>query len=63
VSDRLSKLQRSFESIGEKEPIAFSDLKQMNNVILTPHIAGWTHESNRKMADVLVGKIKALKLL
>jgi D-3-phosphoglycerate dehydrogenase len=53
----------NFESIGEKEPIAFSDLKQMNNVILTPHIAGWTHESNMKMADVLVGKIKALKLL
>lgn len=50
----------NFESIGEKEPIAFSDLKQMNNVILTPHIAGWTHESNRKMAEVLVQKISSL---
>jgi len=63
VLDVIEYESLNFESIGEKEPIAFSDLKQMNNVILTPHIAGWTHESNRKMADVLVGKIKALKLL
>jgi D-3-phosphoglycerate dehydrogenase len=63
VLDVIEYESLNFESIGEKEPIAFSDLKQMNNVILTPHIAGWTHESNMKMADVLVGKIKALKLL
>ncbi len=35
----------------------FKVLKTMPNVILTPHIAGWTHESNRKMAEYLVIKI------
>jgi D-3-phosphoglycerate dehydrogenase len=34
-------------------------LKEMPNVILTSHIAGWTHESNRKMAEYLVRKIVA----
>jgi len=28
------------------------------NVVLTPHIAGWTHESNAKMAHVLAEKIQ-----
>jgi D-3-phosphoglycerate dehydrogenase len=50
----------SFENIGEDEPEAFTKLKQMPNVILTPHIAGWTHESNKKMAEVLVEKIMQL---
>jgi D-3-phosphoglycerate dehydrogenase len=50
----------SFEKIGEDEPETFTKLKQMPNVILTPHIAGWTHESNKKMAEVLVGKILQL---
>ena len=34
------------------------DLLKLDNVILTPHIAGWTHESNQKMCDVLIDKIK-----
>ena len=29
-----------------------------DKVVLTPHIAGWTHESNEKMARVLFEKIK-----
>jgi D-3-phosphoglycerate dehydrogenase / 2-oxoglutarate reductase len=35
-------------------------LLSVTNVILSPHIAGWTHESNEKMATVLVEKIKTL---
>lgn len=36
----------------------FTFLTQSPNVVLTPHIAGWTHESYRKINEVLVQKIK-----
>lgn len=39
---------------------AFNSLKERSNVILTPHIAGWTFESHVKINVVLVSKIKAL---
>lgn len=38
-------------------PEAFSRLVNSDNVILTPHIAGWTVESKFKLADVLADKI------
>ena len=31
-----------------------------DNVILSPHIAGWTYESHEKIARVLVGKVREL---
>lgn len=36
-------------------------LASFNNVILTPHVAGWSHESNVRNNEVLVEKIKAIK--
>lgn len=36
----------------------FSYLAAADNVILTPHIAGWTHESYIKINEVLVEKIR-----
>lgn len=42
-----------------EEEIAFKKLTRMNNVILTPHIAGWTVESKVKIAQILLGKIKS----
>lgn len=33
-------------------------LQQSENVILTPHIAGWTHESYYKLSSVLADKIE-----
>jgi len=47
----------SFEKMEENSP-DFQYLIQQDNVILTPHIAGWTHQSNLKMAKILVDKIK-----
>jgi D-3-phosphoglycerate dehydrogenase len=38
---------------------AWEYLRHSDKVILTPHIAGWTVESNEKMARVLFEKIKA----
>ncbi len=36
----------------------YTHLFQQKNVILTPHIAGWTVESYRKINEVLVAKIR-----
>jgi D-3-phosphoglycerate dehydrogenase / 2-oxoglutarate reductase len=40
-------------------PDAFQYLIQAKNVMLSPHIAGWTFESHEKLAQVIVDKIKA----
>lgn len=45
----------NFSSATFPEPMQY--LIQSENVILSPHIAGWTHESNEKMARVLAEKI------
>ena len=51
----------SFEQLDiAKLPKAFHDLIASDKVMLSPHIAGWTQESNEKLASVLVGKITAL---
>lgn len=36
----------------------FQMLAEMPNVILTPHVAGWTYESYRKINEVLVAKLQ-----
>jgi D-3-phosphoglycerate dehydrogenase len=41
----------------ETMPEAFNYLAQSSKVILTPHIAGWTVESKRKLSSVLAQKI------
>ena len=38
-------------------PAAFDYLIKAHNVILTPHIAGWTYESHEKLAQIIVNKI------
>lgn len=50
----------SFEDVNI--PKEFKELIKNNNVILTPHIAGWTHESNHKMALTIARKIGELEL-
>lgn len=45
-------------SYTEEENLLFEQLALMNNVILTPHVAGWTHESYLKISEVLGEKIK-----
>ncbi|MEX0812371.1 MAG: NAD(P)-dependent oxidoreductase [Chitinophagales bacterium] len=39
-----------------------SDLKSLfsENTIFTPHIAGWTHESKRKISELIAARIKRL---
>lgn len=40
------------------EPLQY--LLQAENVLLSPHIAGWTYESHQKLAQVIVDKITRL---
>lgn len=48
----------SFESVEEKEvPEELKRLRASDKVILSPHIAGWTHESNYKMSQMMAEKI------
>ena len=42
-------------TIAEKKE--YDTLYSFDNVVLTPHIAGWTHEAKRRMAEVLCTKI------
>lgn len=48
----------SFENLDEQKlPPEFLYLIQSDKVILTPHIAGWTHESNIKISQFLATKM------
>jgi len=40
----------------------FEDLKQNGKVILTPHVAGWTFDSYRRISEVMAGKLKLAEL-
>lgn len=56
--DVLEYEKLSFETLFEGEkPEAFEYLLNANNVLLSPHIAGWTFESKEKLAQVIVDKI------
>jgi D-3-phosphoglycerate dehydrogenase len=44
----------------EQLPDDFTYLQQADNVLLTPHVAGWSFESKEKHARVLAGKIGRL---
>lgn len=48
----------SFENIDKENlPEPFQYLVKSNNTILTPHIAGWTHDSNYKMSKLIAEKM------
>jgi D-3-phosphoglycerate dehydrogenase / 2-oxoglutarate reductase len=40
------------------ELMMYSELYGFENVILTPHVAGWTHESKQRLASVLLKRIE-----
>ncbi len=58
--DVLEYEKASFENLFSSEmPDAFQYLINAQNVILSPHVAGWTIESKEKLAQIIVNKIKA----
>lgn len=58
--DVLEYEKLSFETLFQDKntPEAFQYLLEAKNVLLTPHIAGWTFESHERLAQVIVDKIK-----
>lgn len=58
--DVLEYEKSSFEHLFTDRfvPEAFQYLLECDNVLLSPHIAGWTFESHAKLAQVIVDKIK-----
>ncbi len=64
--DVLEYEKTSFENLFKKDtttdtvemPEAFQYLINSQNVILSPHVAGWTIESKEKLAQTIVDKIK-----
>ena len=53
--DVLEYEKLSFETLFEGEkPAAFEYLLEAENVLLTPHIAGWTFGSHQKLAGTIV---------
>ena len=58
--DVLEYEKASFEDMFSLTmPEAFQYLIKADNVLLTPHVAGWTFESKEKLAQTIVDKIKA----
>jgi len=59
--DVLEYEKSSFENLftSENMPDAFKYLINSENVLLSPHVAGWTIESKQKLAQTIVNKIKA----
>lgn len=59
--DVLEYEKLSFETLFQENetPAAFQYLLNAQNVILSPHVAGWTFESHERLAQVIVDKIKA----
>ncbi len=59
--DVLEYEKTSFENMFTETqfPDAFKYLIEAPNVLLSPHVAGWTIESKEKLAQTIVDKIKA----
>lgn len=57
--DVLEYEKSSFENLFAENrlPDAFRQLTQFDNVLLTPHVAGWTVESKIKLAETIANKM------
>lgn len=57
--DVLEYEKTSFEQLNPHEiPLPLQYLRKAENVLLSPHVAGWTFESHRKLAQTIVDKVK-----
>ncbi len=47
-------------SFTPQEDQRYKRLYEMSNVVLSPHVAGWTHESLLRIAEILLEKLKSI---
>tara|TARA_B110000091_G_C13762208_1_gene452692 strand:- start:974 stop:1570 length:597 start_codon:yes stop_codon:yes gene_type:complete len=59
--DVLEFEKSSFEKLSNPKDNSLKYLIESDNVIITPHIAGWTKESKVDLVKVAIDKIKNLK--
>jgi len=45
------------KTYSSEQEILFANLFERPNVLLSPHIAGWTHESKRRLSQFLLQRI------
>ena len=60
--DVLEYETKSFEALFDdgRIPDALQYLTQSDKVLLSPHVAGWTNESHKKLAQTIVHKIRGI---
>jgi len=46
------------QTYSENEQELYNSLFQLEKTVFTPHIAGWTHESLQKIANVMAEKVQ-----
>jgi D-3-phosphoglycerate dehydrogenase len=49
--------KEKFDKLTDHEKVVFTNLFSRKNVILSPHVGGWTFSSYKRINEVLVGKI------
>ena len=49
--------KEKFNALTEEQQANFIDLFSRKNVVLSPHVGGWTYASYKRINEVLVGKI------
>lgn len=49
--------KEKFDQLTKEQQTDFENLFSRDNVVLSPHVGGWTHASYRRINEVLVGKI------
>jgi len=49
--------KEKFDHLSKEEKVRFENLFQRKNVVLSPHVGGWTFASFKRINEVLVGKI------
>jgi D-3-phosphoglycerate dehydrogenase / 2-oxoglutarate reductase len=49
-------------SAPEEFKVLFDELCSLENVVLSPHVAGWTVESKKKISETIIEKLKRMEL-